>query len=653
MLPNEEMDFELPDNLSAGFSLEDESTTDTETPTPKITVTVSEDKLKAYLTIEQVPPLPYQVTEDDIFDALAAKQVEHGVKLERIEEIVANNEYPFEEIIAEGTPATPGQDGWLEYKIDLGAAGRPKDEGYRVDHYNLNLVQNVKPGDPLVELHPAVPGIPGKTVHGRNINPPRVQKVRLPKGKGTKISDENPNLLVAAVEGFVRLDRSSFNQLVVEQEYQIYGDVDLSTGNLDIDGSVTVNKTVREGFKVVATGNITVLGNVEGATLQAGGNITVRRGIVGGQQHAYLTAGGDVTAKFANNADISAGGAIMLNDEAINCTLESDTVIVVGEQGRRNVGDIIGGKAIAGYEIRAVNVGSDSGTKTILRVGEQPRLIERRRKMEQDLKDWSVEIEQLTTRIATLKQRQIERSRGAYEREQQFPLLKQQQTQLLQTQNAILEHAERSGFINPIKEISTLEEEFAKTTDTLNRVKASILAMFSGSETKKVDDLSPEDREKLAQLKLAHQTLDAKLKNIRQQITHRRTDPWKNLPAEWRQQLEQSEAQLKQVNHQLTLIEAEMETDKKIAAALAQSVERKEELASNLDALKQELEAVKEQISNQQNIKPRIIITGNLYAGTEVIIMRQRKEFIDSLKGVQIQLSGVDDKKRITVYGLD
>ncbi len=624
-----------------------------ETPKPNITITVSEDKLKAYLTIEQVPPLPYQVTEDAIFDALAEKQVEHGVKLERIEEIVANNEYPFEELIAEGTPPQPGQDGRLEYKIDLGAAGRPKDEGYRVDHYNLNLVQNVQPGDPLVELHPAVPGKPGKTVHGREINPPRVRKVRLPKGKSTKVADDNPNLLVAAVEGFVRLDRSSFNQLVVEQEYQIYGDVDLSTGNLDVDGSVTVNKTVREGFKVIATGNITVLGNVEGATLQAGGNITVRRGIVGGQQHAYLTAGGDVTAKFANNADISAGGAIMLNDEVINCTLKSDTVIVVGEQGRRSAGDIIGGKAIAGYEIRAVNVGSESGTKTVLRVGEQPGLIERRRKMEQDLKDWSVEIEQLTTRIATLKQRQIERSRGAYERKQQHATLKQQQAQLLQARNAILEHAERSGFVNPTKEIAALEEEFAKTTDMLNRVKASILSVLSSSETQKIDDLSPEDQEKLAQLKMAHQTLDAKLKNIQQQMTNRRTNPWKNLPAQWRQQLEQDDAQLKQVNHQLTLIEAEMETDKKITVALQQSTERKEELTGNLDALKQEIETVKEQIANQSKIKPRIIISGNLYAGTETVIMRQRKEFIDSLKGVQIQLSGVDDKKRITVYGLD
>lgn len=653
MSPNDDLNIELPDDLSGGVAPADNRIPDDTPPDPKITITVSEDKLKAYITIEQTPPLPYQVTTDAIYDALANAKVEHGVFLDKIDEIVAEKEYPYEQLIAQGTPPEKGKDGWLEYKVDLGAAGHPKNEGYRVDHYNLNLVQNVQPGDPLIEMHPAVPGKPGKNVHGRDIHPPHVKKVRLPKGKGTKISEDNPNMLVAAVEGFVRLDRSSFNQLVVEQEFQIYGDVDLSTGNLDVDGSVTVNKTVREGFRVIASGNIDVLGNVEGAFMQAGGNITVRRGIVGGQQRATLKAGGDVSVKFANNADISAAGSINISDEAINCILKSDTIIVVGEQGRRNAGDIIGGKAIAGYEIRTVNVGSESGTKTILRVGEQPGLIERRRNMEQDLKNWTVEIEQLTTRIATLKQRQLERSRAAHEREQQYAALKQQQTQLIQNRNAILEHAEHSGFVNPTKEIAVLEEEFSQTTNTMNRVKASIMATLSASDSTKVEDLSPEDMERLSQLKLAHQTLEAKLKNIQQQLTHRRTNPWKNLPAQWRQQLEQGDAALKKINHHLTLIEAEMETDKKIALAIAQATERKDELTLNLDALKQELELVKAQIADQKKIKPRIIVTGNLYAGTEAVIMRQRKEFIDSLKSMQIQLTGVEGQKHITVYGLD
>jgi len=299
-----------------------------------------------------------------------------------------------------------------------------------------------------------------------------------------------------------------------------------------------------------------------------------------------------------------------------------------------------------------VNVGSESGTKTTLRVGEQPGLIERRRKMEQELKDWTVEIEQLTTRVKTLKQRQIERSRGAYERKQQFGALKQQQSNIIQTRHTILEHAESSGYANPTKEISALEKEFSQTTDTLNRVKTSISAILSATDTQKVEDLSPEDTARLTQLKLAYQTLAAKLKNIRQQISQHRTNPWKNLPAEWRQRLEQDDAALEQINHQLTTLKTEMEMDRKIAVTITQATERINELSNNLDALKQELEAVKEKITNQKTIKPRIIITGVLYSGTEAVIMRQRKKFVDSLKGVQIQLSGGDGNKHITVYGL-
>lgn len=618
---------------------------------PEITISLSDDRLKAFLTIEQTPPLPYQVTVDDIYDKLAAASIEHGIFIDRIDEIVADKTYPYREIIAEGTPPKAGKDGWLDYKVDLGSGGKAKDEGYRVDFFDLNLVHNVHAGDVLVVLHPHEAGEIGKNVLGREIKPPRVVKARLPKGKGTKISEENPNILIAAVDGFVRLDKKSFSQLVVEQEIKITGDVDLSTGNLNVDGSVEINRNVKDGFKVIATGNIIVKGTVEGATLKAGGNITIKKGVIGGHQRASIQAGGDIAIRFANNADITAEGNLSIADEALNCTLKSDTVIQLGEEGKRTAGAIIGGQAIAGYEIRARNIGSESGTKTHLRVGVRPALLERRRKMETDLQDWQLELKQLSTRILTFKQRRQDRLQSRYQRESQLPGLKQQQAQLEHAKQMLLFQAKQAGYLEPTEAINALEAEYSQTIQTIERIKNSIMATLSSTPKKSASSLSADDQAKLAQLKSALKLMETKARNTHQQIAQRKANPWANFPSAWRRELEHNRKALMPINTLVSRVEAENDVDAKIDASIAEAKARIEELETNLDALQNELKIVREQIAEQAKIKPRIIVTETLWAGTEVVISRHKKEFADSLKAIQIHLTGTE-KKHIAVVGI-
>lgn len=616
---------------------------------PDITISLSEDRFKAFLTIEQTPPLPYKVTVDDIYDALAALGVEHGIFMDRIDEIVANKEYPYRELIAEGTPSIAGKDGWLDYKVDLGTGGKAKEDGYRVDFFDLNLVQNVNAGDVLVVLHPHEAGEMGKNVLGREIKPARVTKARLPKGKGTKISEDNPNLLVAAVNGFVRLDKKSFNQLVVEQEIKIAGDVDLSTGNLDVDGSVEVNRNVKEGFKIVATGNIIVKGVVEGAFLKAGGSITVKKGVIGGHQRATIQAGEDIALRFANNADITAEGNLSIADEALNCSLKSDTVIRLGQEGKRGAGAIIGGQAIAGYEIRARNVGSESGTKTYLRVGERPALLERRRKMETDLQDLRLELKQLSVRLLTFKQRRQDRLQARYQRQAQLPSLKQQQTQLENAKLSLLAQARQAGYLVQTDTIESLEAEYLQTIQTIDRIKNSIMAILSSK--KSVSALSSDEQARLSQLKSALKMMETKARNTHQQIAKQKSNPWANFPAAWRRELENNKKALMPINTLVSRIEAENDVDEKLDASIFEANARIETLETNLSALQDELKIVREQIDKQEKIKPRIIVTETLWVGTEVVISRHKKEFIDSLKSVQIHLSGTEHK-HVSVVGI-
>ena len=93
-------------------------------------------------------------------------------------------------------------------------------------------------------------------------------------------------------------------------------DVDASTGDIEYDGNVMIPGTVRTGFTVKAKGDIQVNGVVEGATLIAGGNIVIKRGVQG-MSRGRLVSGGDICAHFFESANVEAKGDVLadLNED--------------------------------------------------------------------------------------------------------------------------------------------------------------------------------------------------------------------------------------------------------------------------------------------------------------------------------------------------
>lgn len=624
-----------------------------ELPRPNIEVVVSGDKLQAFLTITQIPADPYMATVEDIHSALAQAGVEYGVLTDKIEQIVAGRIYPERMVVAQGQAPNPGRDGQIEYCFTSATAGQPHDLGYRVDYRNLNLVENVHAGQALAIMIPAIESVPGITIHGRPINVAKVKKVRLPVGKGTKVSPENPLELVAETDGFVRLDKTSFEQIVVEQEFQVLGDVDLSTGNLNIEGSVRIFKDVRDGFQVKATGNILVQGSVEGCYLEAGGNIEIKGGIIGGKQRARAQAIGDVLVKFADNADISAGGLIAVAEEALNCTLQTERVVTVGDEKSKSVGAIIGGQVIAGQLIKAVSAGTPAGTITRLRVGERPNLLNRRRAMERELIQQEAEFEQLELRVKSLLEKQATRNLLRGDRYALRLALEQQHEELAGLMKGIISQGEEAGLIVPGETIRTLQNEINETRQNLERVESGALALLN-----KVNS-NPEpvkaDQDMLVQLKLARQNLAGKLKLQEIQLGQLTKEPWKKLPWSWRRELEMAQAKLQTILGQLATIAAEDALDQKIELAIAQSISGRDTTLERLEVLQAELDEVQREIESLSKTSPHVIITGRLWAGTEVVILRQKEHFNISTNAVRIQLSSMgdqDDRRMITILPL-
>ena len=193
------------------------------------------------------------------------------------------------------------------------------------------------------------------------------------------------------------------NGVTVEPVFRLKR-VDLSTGNLHFKGSLEIAGDVTEGMEVTATEQLTVGGIVEAARLQAGGDIVVMGGVIGhaepsrsdgGRETAHISAGGSVSVHFAENAVITAGGAIVIKELAMQCDLTSGSSITVGEQGARR-GHIIGGCCRAATLVEAVVLGSRVGVATVVEVGVVPSL---HRKLE-TVKDAMAEKERLMEELS-------------------------------------------------------------------------------------------------------------------------------------------------------------------------------------------------------------------------------------------------------------
>ncbi len=327
-------------------------------------IRISRDGMTAFLDLSAKPEEPYPFTVETIMQALRERGVIEGILNEEIQEIVAQRRYVSDFPVARGQDPEGGEDARIEFLFDPSPKPYSQDTLGSVDWREINLIQKVVENQPVARKIPAREGKPGKTVTGRTAEPRKVRDARIPMGRGTKIDENDPNLLLADIPGSVRL---AFNQVVVDKVLSVPRDVDFSIGNIDIDGGVQIGGNVLPGFRVRATGDIHVEGYVESATIESGASVWVSKGILGQENKTVLRAEKDIHAKFATNAVIRAGGDISIHSEAVNCRLDSGGTISIGShEGTR--GRIAGGEVSAAIAIQAIHIGAESGTATVLNV---------------------------------------------------------------------------------------------------------------------------------------------------------------------------------------------------------------------------------------------------------------------------------------------
>ncbi len=341
-----------------------------------VDILVSADGLSATMSI--FPPRGGKpVSRTMLLEALEARGVIEGILVAEINRAINSGE-ARELVIARGRAPVAGEDGRLECLLpdtrDRVPSIRPTG---RTDYRDLGDIMVVHAGDALMRRHPPTPGSEGLSVQGRPIAPRAGRAVRFAAGlRGTAISPDDPDLLIAATDGQPVRVRGG---MVVEPILTLKT-VNMATGNINFDGNVKVLGDVTAGMTVRATGDIEIGGVVEPALLDAGGSIVVKGGVMGGiggktaakdaGTHG-IRCGGSFSAIYAQQARIDAGDSIFIDDVAMQCELSAANHIRVGNHRR---GHIIGGTARASLSIHARVIGSSSRTRTELVIGTGPAL---------------------------------------------------------------------------------------------------------------------------------------------------------------------------------------------------------------------------------------------------------------------------------------
>ena len=308
--------------------------------------------------------------------------VVYGINLDAVKKMVSDSVCNKRILVAEGLPAEDGVDGRLEILIDTKGIGKPQElaDG-RVDHKDLKKVINVKKNDKLIKRIPPQPGKDGYTIFGTKIQAPSPKDVYFNVGVGTKVSEEDPDILIAANDGAVKINHKG--EIEVRTAKVVTGDIDYSTGNISFSGDLKVQGSVRAGFAIEAHGNLLIGGSVEDAKVTSSGNTEVIGGVVG-SGNGKIDCGGTLKVHHIENFNVKADKSITVSDTILHSTIKTEEYL--------DAKTVVGGEIEAAQGITVDTIGASAETRTVVKVGSAYLLMQEKKLFMEKVSELNVKL---------------------------------------------------------------------------------------------------------------------------------------------------------------------------------------------------------------------------------------------------------------------
>ncbi|KAA9006417.1 DUF342 domain-containing protein [Paenibacillus spiritus] len=345
-------------------------------------VSIADDKSVAYLEFIKREE-DFACPAEDVYDFLKDHGIRHGIQQETVDRFAGHpDEFFFSKVpIALGTPPQNGEDGRVVLSVQLEEeeSRRPMEmENGQVDYKEIVRLSNVRKGQLIAEQYPPDPGVPGLNVLGEEVPAKPGKNAPFRVGKNVLISADGSSMY-AAIDGLVSTtDKGKINVFPV---YEVKGDVDYSTGNIDFVGTVVIRGNVLTGFSVKSAGDIRVIGGVEGAELTAAGSIEITGGIIG-YNKGLVSAGQNVKVSFIQDGNVTAAQDVIVSQSIMHSNVRAGRDILCnGPKGL-----IVGGVSQAGERVVARTIGNTMSTATSIEVGVLPELRNEINELRQELR---------------------------------------------------------------------------------------------------------------------------------------------------------------------------------------------------------------------------------------------------------------------------
>ncbi len=319
---------------------------------------VEDDNMKAWLYLKPPKAGENDFSRDEIVEFLKEHNVVRGYHESNISAVAKKHVYGREILVAQGSKPVEGENGYYEFFFETSKKRKPtiREDG-TVDYSSMAEVSNVELGTKIAQYHHAIQGVNGYDVLGRETVAGASKDLPILKGRGFVNEGDS---YFATVSG--KIDYRD-GHIDIKDQYEIRGDVDLTTGKVEFFGDIHISGNVGRGVVIRASRNVTIDGVVEAATIYAGGDIVMTRGIQGNQE-ALISAKGNVSAEFIEHATIEAGGNVRSNSFINANVVAAGRVLAEGTHGL-----ILGGNVRGLLGVSAVSIGNEAETKTYVASG--------------------------------------------------------------------------------------------------------------------------------------------------------------------------------------------------------------------------------------------------------------------------------------------
>ena len=320
-----------------------------------------EDKWRGIMVLPPQKELKRQLSADDIQNLISEIPIKLMVDYDKVAGLVEEN-LKFNEgvccVFVEGKKPVDGNVQKVILDYDMSIETGKKSEDGSIDFKERSFIHNIDAGVQIAHFIPEKPAIDGLDIYDEVLEAHYDEDPCYKIGNNLKVEEDGINIK-SAIKGILVNNNNTISvSNVIEIEK-----VDLSTGNIEVDGSVIIKENVTQGFSIKTEGDIKVNGNIEDAKINCGGNLIVSGGIIGGPD-SDMHINGKVYASFIRNANLISNDDVIAN-QIVNSDISCNNRVIALE----GKGVIIGGNIKALNGIWAKSIGAISESKTTVIVG--------------------------------------------------------------------------------------------------------------------------------------------------------------------------------------------------------------------------------------------------------------------------------------------